>query len=35
VDVYVREEHMALVNGIEIDFVTEGVKNAEHGGYSA
>lgn len=25
VDVYVKEEHLALVNGIEIDFVTEGV----------
>jgi len=27
VDVYVRQEHMALVNGIEIDFVTEGVNS--------
>ena len=27
VDVYVKEEHLALVNGIEIDFVTEGVNS--------
>lgn len=25
VDVYIREPHLPLVNGIEIDFVTEGV----------
>lgn len=27
VDVYVKEEHLPLVNGIEIDFVTEGVNS--------
>ena len=27
VDVYVKEKHLALVNGIEIDFVTEGVNS--------
>jgi len=27
VDVYVNDEHLALVNGIEIDFVTEGVNS--------
>ena len=27
VDVFVKEEHLPLVNGIEIDFVTEGVNS--------
>jgi len=27
VDVYVKQEHLPLVNGIEIDFVTEGVNS--------
>ncbi|MBL1271191.1 MAG: iron-sulfur cluster assembly accessory protein [Marinobacter maritimus] len=27
VDVFVKEEHLSLVNGIEIDFVTEGVNS--------
>jgi len=27
VDVYVHHEHLVLVNGIEIDFVTEGVNS--------
>ncbi|SOB77963.1 Iron-sulphur cluster biosynthesis [Marinobacter sp. LV10R510-11A] len=27
VDVFVKEEHLSMVNGIEIDFVTEGVNS--------
>ncbi|WP_339805928.1 iron-sulfur cluster assembly accessory protein [uncultured Marinobacter sp.] len=27
VDIYVRKEHLALVNGTEIDFVTQGVNS--------
>jgi len=27
VDVFVKQEHLPLVNGIEIDFVTEGVNS--------
>ncbi len=26
-DVFVKQEHLPLVNGIEIDFVTEGVNS--------